>query len=116
MGRPPRRPPVGATGAPGEGTRTTGPAGTEGWVVALGARAVLVTGDGRSVRANVRCHCDAEARAARPEVPFEVVHLRRDGAVLDVAVGTACGSCRGAIADAAGVPLGDVSDAPSGAR
>jgi hypothetical protein len=75
---------------------------------------VLVTADGRNVRANVRCACGADARGARPDVPFELVHLRRDGAILDVVVGTACGSCRGAVA-AAGGPLGALSPAPSDA-
>jgi hypothetical protein len=105
--------------APVEGAATTGPAGTVGRVVRRGARAVLVTADGRNVRANVRCACGADARGARPDVPFELVHLRRDGAILDVVVGTACGSCRGALADAEGPlggPPGALSPAPSGAR
>lgn len=83
--------------APVEGAATTGPAGTVGRVVRRGTRAVLVTADGRSVRANAPCTCDADARGARPPVPYELVHLRRDGRILDVAVGTACGSCRGAL-------------------
>lgn len=82
--------------APMEGAMTTGPAGTVGRVVRRGTRAVLVTADGRAVRTNSPCACDADTRAARPDVPYELVHLRRDGTILDVVVGTACGSCRGA--------------------
>jgi hypothetical protein len=83
--------------APIEGAATVGPAGTAGRVVRRGARAVLLTSDGRSVLANVRCACDPDARAARPTVLFEHVHLRRDGTILDVVAGTACGACRGVV-------------------
>jgi hypothetical protein len=79
---------------PEYGAEGVGPAGTVGRVVRRGATAVLLTGDGRLVRLRARCACAPAARRARGEVPFEQVHLRRDGSVLDVTVGTACGLCR----------------------
>ncbi len=91
------RPGAPAWTAPIEGAATTGPAGTVGRVVRRGRRAVLVTADGRPVRATSPCVCAPDARAARPTVPYETVHFRHDGAILDVAVGTACGTCRGAL-------------------
>ena len=53
--------------------------------------------DGRPVRTRAHCACDPADREQRPAVPFEHVHLRRDGTVLDVTVGTACGLCRAAV-------------------
>jgi hypothetical protein len=76
------------------GSETVAPGGTAGVVVRRGARSVLVTGDGREVRLHARCACDFDEHAARAAVPFEHVHLRRDGSILDVTVGTACGRCR----------------------
>ena len=79
---------------PVEGVETVAPGGTAGRVVRRGARAVLVTADGRPVRLRGRCECATAERRARPPVPFEHVHLRRDGSILDVTAGTACGACR----------------------
>ena len=80
---------------PRDGSETVGPAGTVGRVVRRDARSVLITADARAVLVSVPCTCDAATRAARSDVPFELVHLRRDGSILDVKVGTACGACRG---------------------
>jgi hypothetical protein len=73
---------------------TVAPAGTAGRVVRRGAHSVLVTGDGRVVRLRAQCACAPADQRARPAVPFEHVHLRRDGSILDVTIGTACGACR----------------------
>ncbi len=83
--------------APMEGVATVGPAGTAGRIVRRGARSVLLTSDGRAVQGSLRCACDAATREARPAVLFEIVHLRRDGAILDVVAGTACGACRAVV-------------------
>ncbi|MGZ8378517.1 MAG: hypothetical protein ACXWZS_00910 [Gemmatirosa sp.] len=83
--------------APMEGAATVGPAGTPGRIVRRGSRTVLLTSDGRSVQASMRCTCDAATREARPAVLFEIVHFRRDGAILDVVAGTACGACRAVV-------------------
>jgi hypothetical protein len=83
--------------APMEGAATVGPAGTAGRIVRRGSRTVLLTSDGRSVQASMRCTCDAATREARPAVLFEIVHLRRDGAIIDVVAGTACGACRAVV-------------------
>jgi hypothetical protein len=80
---------------PRDGSETVGPAGTVGRVVRRDGRSVLITADARAVLVSVPCACDAFARGERPDVPFELVHLRRDGTILDVTVGTACGACRG---------------------
>jgi len=77
-----------------EGDEALAPGGTAGRVARRGRRAVLVTADGRPVRVRARCACAAVEREARPPVPFEHVHLRHDGTILDVTVGTACGACR----------------------
>ena len=79
---------------PEYGAEAVGPAGTAGRVVRRGAQMVLVTGDGRPVRLRARCDCTAAERRAHAPVPYEHVHLRRDGSVLDVTVGAACGRCR----------------------
>lgn len=91
------RPGSGPWSAPIEGAMTVGPAGTAGRVVRRGARAVLLTSDGRPIQVNSRCTCDPAAREARPAVLFEHVHLRRDGTILDVLAGTACGACRAVV-------------------
>jgi len=91
------RPGAGPWTPPIEGAATVGPAGTAGRVVRRGARAVLLTSDGRPVLVNVRCTCDPAAREARPAVLFEHVHLRRDRTILDVVAGTACGACRAVV-------------------
>lgn len=83
--------------SPMEGVATVGPAGTAGRVARRAARSVLVTSDGRLVQVNMRCACDREAREARPAVLFELVHLKRDGSILDVVAGTACGACRAVV-------------------
>jgi hypothetical protein len=56
---------------------------------------VLITADARAVLVSVPCSCDATTRGTRSDVPFELVHLRRDGTILDVKVGIVCGACRG---------------------
>jgi hypothetical protein len=81
--------------APRDGSETVGPAGTVGRVVRRDGRSVLITADARAVLASVPCTCESAARGDHPDVPFELVHLRRDGTILDVTVGTACGTCRG---------------------
>lgn len=92
--RRPWRPDGARWDPPEHGGDTVAPGGTRGRVVRRGAQSVLVTGDGRPVRLRARCGCAPAERRARPAVPYEHVHLRRDGSVLDVAAGDACGSCR----------------------
>jgi hypothetical protein len=82
---------------PEHGADAVGPAGLAGRVVRRGAQSVLITADGRPVRLRGRCECEPAERGARAAVPFEHVHLRRDGAIVDVAAGLACGSCRAPI-------------------
>ena len=70
------------------------PGGTVGRVVQRSATSVLITEDGRPVRIHSRCECANAERSARTGIAFEHVQLRRDGSVLDVVMGVACGSCR----------------------
>ena len=76
---------------------TVAPGGTHGRVARRGRQSVLVTADGRVVRPRAHCTCPPRVRESREQVPFEQVHLRRDGSILDVTVGIACGTCRAAI-------------------
>jgi hypothetical protein len=76
---------------------TVAPGGTSGRVARRGSTFVVVTADGRPVRTRAHCACHFADREARPAVPFEHDHLRRDGTVLAVTVGTACGVCRAAV-------------------
>ena len=76
---------------------TVAPGGTRGYVTRRGTTYAIVTADGRPVRTRAHCACSPADREQRPAVPFEHVHLRRDGSVLDVTVGTACGACRAAV-------------------
>ena len=85
-----RPPPVSATEA-------VAPGGTVGRVVQRSAKSLLITEDGRSIRIHSRCECDMQERRSRTGVAYELVHLRRDGSVLDVVMGTACGGCRAPI-------------------
>lgn len=77
---------------------TVAPGGTRGFVTRRGATYVVVTADGRPVRTRARCACAPRDREQRPAVGYEHVHLRRDGSVLDVVAGTACGACRAPVA------------------
>ena len=70
------------------------PGGTVGRVVQRSAKSVLITEDGRPVRIHSRCECGNAERSARSAIAFEHVQLRRDGSVLDVIMGVACGGCR----------------------
>ena len=79
---------------PALGAETVGPGGTTGKVASRGAKSLVVSGDGRPVRIRATCTCDVPLRESRPEVAFEHVHLRRDGTILDVTVGSACALCR----------------------
>lgn len=76
---------------------TVAPGGTVGRVVQRGAKSLLITEDGRPIRMHSRCECGLAERRARPLVAYELVHLRRDGSVLDVVMGAACGGCRAPI-------------------
>ncbi len=85
-----RAPPVFATEA-------VAPGGTVGRIVQRGAKSLVISEDGRSIRMHSRCECDLAERRSRAGVAYELVHLRRDGSVLDVVMGTACGGCRAPI-------------------
>jgi hypothetical protein len=87
---------------PALGAETVAPGGTVGRVASRGAKAVVISGDGRPVRIRATCACEVPDRASRPEVAFEHVHLRRDGSILDVTVGSACALCRAPIAGSTG--------------
>lgn len=78
-------------------TEAVAPGGTVGRVVQRGAKSLLITEDGRPIRIHSRCECGLAERRARPVVAYELVHLRRDGSVLDVVMGAACGGCRAPI-------------------
>lgn len=79
---------------PAFATEAVAPGGTVGRVVQRGAKSLLITEDGRPIRIHSRCECGLAERRARPLVAYELVHLRRDGSVLDVVMGAACGGCR----------------------
>ncbi len=79
------------------GSETTAPGGTIGRIVHRGAKTVVISEDGRSIRIHSRCECETLERRSRAEVAYEVVHLRRDGSVLDVIMGVACAGCRAPI-------------------
>lgn len=79
---------------PRDGSVTIGPGGTEGYVIRYDAKSALISADARPIRFRSRCVCEESERSARPPVPFELVHRRRDGSILDVTVGSACGVCR----------------------
>lgn len=79
---------------PEHGAPAVAPAGLAGRVARRGALSVLVTADGRPVRLRGECGCAPAERATHPGVPYEHVHFRRDGTILDVITGTACGRCR----------------------
>jgi len=76
---------------------TVAPGGTRGYVTRRGRTYVIVSADGRPVRTHARCACEPLDREQRPAVPFEHIHMRRDGSVLDVTVGVGCGVCRAAV-------------------
>ena len=78
-------------------TEAVAPGGTVGRVVQRSAKSLLISEDGRSIRMHSRCECDVTERRSRAGVAYELVHLRRDGSVLDVVMGTACGGCRAPI-------------------
>jgi len=78
-------------------TEAVAPGGTVGRVVQRGAKSLLITEDGRPIRIHSRCECGNAERRSRTGVAYELVHLRRDGSVLDVVMGTACGGCRAPI-------------------
>lgn len=80
-----------------DGMETVAPGGTRGYVTRRGSTYVIVSADGRPVRSRAHCTCDPSDREQRPAVPFEHVHMRRDGTVLDVTVGIGCGVCRAAV-------------------
>lgn len=80
-----------------QATEVTAPGGTVGRVVHRGPKILLISEDGRPIRLHSRCECGLADRRSRSEVPYELVHLRRDGSVLDVTMGTACGGCRAPI-------------------
>lgn len=82
---------------PDHGEPAVGPAGLSGRIARRGAQAVLVTEDGRPVRLRAQCECAPSERGTRPPVRYEHVHFRRDGTILDVTSGAACGSCRAPI-------------------
>lgn len=82
---------------PAYATEAVAPGGTVGRVVQRGAKSVLITEDGRPVRIHSRCGCTFTERGTRSGIAFEHVQLRRDGSVLDVVMGTACGGCRAPI-------------------
>lgn len=82
---------------PFSATETIAPGGTVGRVVQRTAKSLLISEDGRPIRIHSRCECDVTERRARPTVPYELVHLRRNGSVLDVIMGAACGGCRAPI-------------------
>lgn len=82
---------------PAFATEAVAPGGTVGRVVQRSAKSLLITEDGRPIRIHSRCECELAERRARPVVAYELVHLRRDGSVLDVVMGAACAGCRAPI-------------------
>ena len=82
---------------PAYATEAVAPGGTVGRVVQRSAKSLLITDDGRPIRIHSKCECGLAERRARPVVAYELVHLRRDGSVLDVVMGVACAGCRAPI-------------------